>query len=125
MEADDAVLAEQIAYYRARAPEYDEWFLRRGHYDHGPELAEIWERETQEAATALAELPLDGAEVLEFAPGTGVWTARYVDRTAGVTAIDAAPEMVERARARLGDATAKVKFVIADIFRWTPTRRYD
>ena len=33
-----ALLQEQIAYYRARAGEYDQWFLREGHYDHGPEL---------------------------------------------------------------------------------------
>jgi demethylmenaquinone methyltransferase/2-methoxy-6-polyprenyl-1,4-benzoquinol methylase len=125
VEADDAVLADQIAYYRARAPEYDEWFLRQGHYDHGPELAAIWERETNEAATALASLPLDGADVLELAPGTGVWTARYVDRAATVTAVDAAPEMIERARVRLGERATKVEFVVADLFRWTPSRRYD
>jgi hypothetical protein len=28
-----AILDEQLAYYRARAPEYDEWFLRHGRYD--------------------------------------------------------------------------------------------
>jgi SAM-dependent methyltransferase len=125
VEADDAVLAGQIAYYRARAPEYDEWFLRQGHYDHGPELAAIWERETHEAATALSSLPLDGADVLELAPGTGVWTARYVDRVATGTAVDAAPEMIERARARLGARGDKVEFVLADLFRWQPSRRYD
>ena len=31
------LLDEQIAYYRARAQEYDEWFLRQGCYDRGPE----------------------------------------------------------------------------------------
>src|SRR5437868_6839320 len=28
----DALLQEQLAYYRARAGEYDEWFLRQGRY---------------------------------------------------------------------------------------------
>ena len=27
---DRRILDEQISYYRARANEYDEWFLRRG-----------------------------------------------------------------------------------------------
>jgi hypothetical protein len=33
----DKLLREQIEYYRARASEDDEWFLRRGRYDLGPE----------------------------------------------------------------------------------------
>ena len=31
------LLDEQMAYYRARADEYDEWFFREGRYDRGPE----------------------------------------------------------------------------------------
>ena len=30
------VLSDQIAYYRARAGEYDEWWFRTGRYDRGP-----------------------------------------------------------------------------------------
>jgi demethylmenaquinone methyltransferase/2-methoxy-6-polyprenyl-1,4-benzoquinol methylase len=122
---DDELLATQVEYYRARAPEYDAWFLRKGYYDHGPELAAAWEREIDEVAAALRSLPLDGADVLELAPGTGNWTDRYVDRVASVTAIDAAPEMIELARARLGERSAKVRFAIADIFTWVPPRRFD
>jgi SAM-dependent methyltransferase len=122
---DDALLAGQIEYYRARAPEYDDWFLRRGHYDHGPELAAVWEREIGEAAASLLALPLDGADVLELAPGSGVWTARYIDRAASVTGVDAAPEMVERAVARLGERAATFHVEHADLFRWRPTREFD
>jgi demethylmenaquinone methyltransferase/2-methoxy-6-polyprenyl-1,4-benzoquinol methylase len=119
------VLAAQVDYYRLRAPEYDAWFRREGSYDHGPELTAAWRREAEEAAAALATLPLDAADVLELAPGTGLWTERYVDRVASVTAVDAAPEMVQLARERLGERAAKVQFVLGDIFRWTPPRRYD
>ena len=38
----DHLLDEQIAYYRARAAEYDQWWLRQGRYDQGPELAARW-----------------------------------------------------------------------------------
>ncbi len=31
----EVLLEEQVAYYRARASEYDDWFLRRGRYDRG------------------------------------------------------------------------------------------
>ncbi len=34
---DDELLGEQAAYYRARAPEYDDWWQRTGRYDRGPE----------------------------------------------------------------------------------------
>lgn len=41
METDSAaVLQEQIAYYRARAPEYDEAYTRTGLYDRGEEANE-------------------------------------------------------------------------------------
>ena len=36
---DEAALREQVAYYRARAEEYDEWFLRLGRYDRGGQSA--------------------------------------------------------------------------------------
>ena len=35
---DDDILEEQRAYYRARAPEYENWIHRRGRYDRGPEV---------------------------------------------------------------------------------------
>ena len=36
------LMAEQIEYYRARAPEYDEWFYRRGRFDHGEDFNRKW-----------------------------------------------------------------------------------
>ena len=36
------ILDEQLTYYRARAPEYDEWFMRTGRYDRGPEHSAEW-----------------------------------------------------------------------------------
>jgi hypothetical protein len=35
--SEEEVLSEQRAYYRGRAPEYDEWWQRRGRYDRGEE----------------------------------------------------------------------------------------
>ena len=38
----DEVLASQRAYYRARASEYDAWFLRQGRYDRGEAHRAQW-----------------------------------------------------------------------------------
>jgi hypothetical protein len=42
---DDELLSEQLAYYHARANEYDEWFLRQGRYDRGPDHRTAWFRQ--------------------------------------------------------------------------------
>lgn len=44
------MLAEQIAYYRARAGEYDDWWYRRGRYALPPDL----ERDVARGWTASA-----------------------------------------------------------------------
>jgi trans-aconitate methyltransferase len=102
------LLAEQIAYYRARAPEYE-----RGAYVTA---------EAQELLDVVVErIPAD-VDLLELACGTGVWTERLALRTRTLTAVDAAPEMIEIARAR---TSADVRFVCADVLSWRPSRRYD
>src|SRR5919202_1075826 len=94
-------LAEMAAYYRARAAEYDEWFYRRGRYDRSPESNARWFVEVEEVFAALDELGIDG-DVLELAPGTGIWTERLLHSARSITAVDASPEMVAINRARLG-----------------------
>jgi ubiquinone/menaquinone biosynthesis C-methylase UbiE len=56
------------------------------------------------AAVAAEAVPAPGARVLEIGCGTGGVTERLRARGARVTAIDQAPEMLEQARRRLGDA---------------------
>ena len=62
-------------------------------------------------------------DVLELACGPGRWTEKLAERARSLTAIDASPEMIERARARVEGAP--VRFVQADLFAWRPQRRYD
>jgi demethylmenaquinone methyltransferase/2-methoxy-6-polyprenyl-1,4-benzoquinol methylase len=112
----------QIAYYRARASEYDEWFLRQGRYDHGPEFRNRWFREVEEIAAALAPL-VPGADVLELACGTGLWTQRLAAGARHVEAVDASPEVVAINRDRV--KSANVEYQVVDIFSWSPTRTYD
>lgn len=116
------LIQEQIACYRARSAEYDEWFLRRGRYDHGPQLNRQWFREVEEVAQALAAFRPSG-RVLELACGTGWWTEHLVRFSDDVTAIDASPEVLALNRQRL--AGRAVRYVEADLFSWEPDRRYD
>lgn len=125
MSSTDTLLQEQIAYYRARAGEYDEWFLRQGRYDRGPELNRRWFAEAEEVAQALAAFAPTG-RVLELACGTGLWTQHLARCAASITAVDSSPEVIEINRERLGASNVEnVEFVQADLFAWQPASRYD
>ena len=49
------ILGDQIAYYRARAGEYDEWWFRTGRYDRGPEFNAHWHAETAAVESTLEQ----------------------------------------------------------------------
>ena len=126
----DDLLREQISYYRARAHEYDEWFLRQGRYDHGAEENARWHAEVAQVAdaldTTLAEISARReAAALELAAGTGLWTQRLAPHVAHLTAVDAASEALALNRDRLGAAAERVDYQVADLFSWRPQRRYD
>ena len=122
-EVPDGVLETQLAYYRARVDEYDEWFHRHGRYDRGAEQTTAWRAEVEVVRSWLADLDLDGRDVLELAPGTGLWTVELLDAGASVTAVDAAPEMLEALRRRCEGP--RLTTVLADLFSWAPARAYD
>ena len=119
---DDDILQEQIAYYRARAGEYDEWFYRTGRYDYGADLNAQWFREADSVRAALRQLAPAG-EALELACGTGIWTEELVQIAQHVTALDASAEVLAINRGKLPEAP--VTYVQADLFQWEPERAYD
>ncbi|WP_329370611.1 class I SAM-dependent methyltransferase [Streptomyces sp. NBC_01483] len=106
--SDDALLAEQLAYYKAGAAQYDRPYAQ---YE-----------DLQKLLAAVDDLPIAG-HVLELACGTGQWTPRLAARAQSVTAVDASPEVLALARARTASPT--VQFLEADLFQWQPPRRYD
>ena len=116
------MLQEMKQYYRERAQEYDEWFYRQGRYVLEPEMNTRWFTEADEVFAMLASLHLTG-DVLELAPGTGIWTERLVRTAATITAVDASPEMIEINKAKV--ASNRVSYIVADIFSWQPERVYD
>jgi len=123
---DDRLLEGQLAYYRARAREYDEWFLREGRHDRGPEWNRRWFSELEQVHRELDRFGPKG-KVLELACGTGLWTVELASHAAGITAVDASPEVLEINRARLREARpgSPVRYVSADLFDWSPDDAYD
>jgi SAM-dependent methyltransferase len=119
----ESLVDEQIAYYRARAPEYDDWWLRTGRYAGDDAFGRRWDAGKAEVARAVRALHPAGS-VLELAAGTGNLTrelCRVADR---VTAVDASAEALAIARRKLG-RPSKVTFVHADVFAWRPPQRFD
>lgn len=116
----ERALLEQIEYYRARAPEYDQWWFREGRYDRAHNDA--WLADISEAAAALHLFGPKG-RVLELACGTGIWTERLVRYADHVTALDASPEVLALNAQRVGSTA--VQYIQADLFEWQPTGAFD
>jgi len=104
----DRLLAEQVTYYRSLAGDY---------LNHGLDMPG-----GDELTEALEAFHPSGS-VLELACGPGVWTSQLLRHATDVTAVDASPEMLAIAAARVGHD--RVRFVQADLFSWVPDRRYD
>jgi demethylmenaquinone methyltransferase/2-methoxy-6-polyprenyl-1,4-benzoquinol methylase len=109
------LLAEQLAYYRARAPEYSKTAI--------PEFPVGDLATARDAVVATLDAFAPRGEVLELACGPATWTRELLRHATMVTAVDGAPEMLALAARRVGDA--RVRWVQADIFAWEPDQRYD
>jgi ubiquinone/menaquinone biosynthesis C-methylase UbiE len=94
------------AYYEARAPEYDDWWVGAGVFAHRERPG--WEEERERLVAAVAALP--PARTLDVACGTGFLTRHL---RGGVTGVDQSAAMLELAAARVPDAA----FVQADALR--------
>jgi SAM-dependent methyltransferase len=125
MRDETRLLADQVAYYRARAPEYDAWWFRTGRFDRGADNNAAWH-----ADVAVVEQAVDAmlaaarpARILELACGTGLFTRRLAPCAEAVTAVDASPEVIAINRGRV--QASNVRYVEADLFVWRPDARYD
>jgi demethylmenaquinone methyltransferase/2-methoxy-6-polyprenyl-1,4-benzoquinol methylase len=119
---EDRLLAEQRAFYRRRAPEYDDWWQRRGRYDSGPQDAAEWQAQVSVLEAALAEFAPTG-DVVELAGGTGWWTERLATVAGSLTVVDSSPETLELSRRRVG--RPDVRYEVADLFEWPAAADYD
>lgn len=111
----EALLQEQVAYYRARAREYTETAF--------PELSSETRRAAGRELTEAIEHFAPVGDVLELACGPGTWTAALLRHATSLTAVDASPEMLSLAAAKVQDPN--LRFIQANLFSWRPDRRYD
>ena len=98
-QAAPATPDDMVAYYDARAAEYDDWYLRRGRYEHGPIHDAAWNAELDAAGRWLDGLPIAG-RIVELAAGTGWWSPLLASK-GELWMYDAAEAPLERARERL------------------------
>jgi demethylmenaquinone methyltransferase/2-methoxy-6-polyprenyl-1,4-benzoquinol methylase len=96
---DEITADSMLAYYEARAPEYDDWYLRRGRYEHGPIHDAAWNAELDAAGRWLDGLPIAG-QIVEIAAGTGWWSPLLASK-GELSLYDAAPATLDLARERL------------------------
>ena len=123
MANDDSRIREQVAYYRERAPEYDDWFYQRGRYDEGERRRREWQAETERAFAILRSLGAVEA-ALELAGGTGLWTEHLLQQASRLTVVDSSPEALKLARRRVRD-DPRATFEVADLFAYRPAHRFD
>ncbi len=118
----DQLLASQIAYYRAHAPRYDDWWFRQGRHDLGQSFRAKWTSEISKVRSALVDF-LPHGDLLELAGGTGNWTIELAQLADSVTVVDASPEALSIARQKVPGQN--VSWVIEDIFAYRPGRQFD
>jgi demethylmenaquinone methyltransferase/2-methoxy-6-polyprenyl-1,4-benzoquinol methylase len=111
------LIDEQKRYYAARAPEYDDWWYRRGRYVMEPVGLAGWQADVAEVDAALEAFAPRG-RVLELAAGTGIWTRKLLRLAERVVAVDANAET-------LALNTPDAELIEADVFEWKPAERFD
>ena len=119
-ETDPKLLSEQLAYYNARAREYDETARPSETADEpgDPAVGGEW----QHLVDVVHAVP-HAHKVLELACGTGIWTQELLDVADSIVALDGAHEMLEVNRSKLG--SSKVHYQQADLFNWKANATYD
>lgn len=117
-----APLDSLVDYYEARAPEYDDWYLRRGRYDRGPIDNTAWQADLDAAGLWLDALPFRG-EIVELAAGTGWWSPLLASK-GELWAYDAVAATLDRARERLLAHGLRAHLHVRDAWA-EPDRRVD
>lgn len=115
MSTDRELIDEQIAYYRARAGEYDAT-------SPSPE-ADPFAPSANRVRDALRAFAPRG-RVIELAAGTGQWTGLLADGADEVLVTDSSPEMLELNREKTGPRD-NVTYAVADALALEPTHDRD
>ena len=107
------LLAEQVAYYQARAAEYDTTSMPKG---------DPFASHADRIHAALRAFEPRG-RVLELGAGTGQWTGLLAETAAEVTALDSSSEMLRINRDRIRGG--RVRHRMADAFALDASHAFD
>ena len=110
---DRQLIDDQIAYYRARAAEYDATSTPEG---------DPFAADGDRIRAALRAFAPRG-RVIELAAGTGQWTGLLAEYADTLVATDASPEMLALNAAKVGEPS--VEYRMADAFGLPPSHDYD
>lgn len=110
---DRALLDEQVAYYRARAAEYDATSTPEG----DPHAASA--ERTRDALRAFGAR----GRVIEIAAGTGQWTSILAETADELVVTDTSPEMLALNADRVGDPS--LTYRVADALELPATSDFD
>jgi SAM-dependent methyltransferase len=114
---DDELLAEQRAFYRWDAEDFDGWLTTLAAEDNDDPAAVTYRLGLQRIAAVLADrAPL--GRVLEIAAGTGRLAELLLPHADSLVLLDASPESLALAARRLPGAEGSVTLVAADVFAW-------
>lgn len=105
-----------------RASHWNAAYLAKG------ETGVSWFEATPEVSVALIEKFGNGPETALIDIGGGA--SRLVDALlargwASLSVLDISQAAIDAAKARLGEAAQQVDWIVDDVTRWTPNRRYD
>jgi SAM-dependent methyltransferase len=120
----DVLLSEQISFYRADAGPFEAWHAEIFELNGGGSFGASCRRDRHRILEDLQRFCPRG-HVLEIAAGTGTFTGSLLQSADRVTAVDASPESLEIARAKLSHHSNRLNLVQADLFAWRPPERYD
>ena len=109
------LMASQRRYYDLRADDYADVTRPTDRKQRGLIAAET-------ARGLVDDLRPEG-DVLEMACGPGGFTRELARHARSLTAVDGSPRMLARNREAVG--APHVEYVCADLFSWTPARRFD
>ncbi len=110
----DPIIDEQVAYYGARASEYDATSMPDG---------DPYAAHAEAIRAALRSLAPRG-RVIELAAGTGQWSELLAEHADDLLITDASPEMLELNRARVGERP-HVRHEVLDVFAMEPSPGFD
>lgn len=112
---DPALDEAMRRYYDERAPEYDDWYERRGRYDN-PATNHLWHEDMEKLAQYADDF--GQGHLLDLATGTAYWTPRFMARpeVTELTLFDQSSGMLDQAMQRLRGVDKPIHAVQGNIY---------